>query len=121
MKKFSKLIYIYLNIYFLLNLSQQFDWKSYFQNLIAPLLIFGASLILYYIWTRTPYTLNFKHLTLSEYTIQYNYWYTIFSSSFTPINSQTLYCSLLLGVSSIIHLGTKFKARHFWSLFIINR
>ena len=89
--------------------------------MIVPCLILGMSSILFYIWTHTPYSFHFKHLTLSEYTIQRNHLHSIFTSSFVPINHQTLCSSLFLGLASAFHLATKFKARHFWCLFVINR
>ena len=101
--------------------SKLFDWRNFCKNLIAPGVIFGAALILYYIWTHTPYSLHFKHLTLSEYTLQRGHWYTIFTSSCVPIDTRTLASWIVLGVGSALHMATKFKARHFWALFVVNR
>lgn len=81
----------------------------------------GASLLLYYVWTHTPYTFHFKHLTLSEYTLLKGHWHTVFSSACVPIDAPTLATATFLGVGSALHLATKFKARHFWALFLLNR
>ncbi len=96
------------------------DWKTYLKNLEIPIFILLGSAFTFYIWNSCPFTVVFKHFTLSEYTIQKFYFHTIFTSSLSFRAKETFivyfpliaYCSLIL--------AKNLKARHFAILFLVN-
>ena len=98
-----------------------FDWSAYYKNLIAPALLFLGSSLAFYVFTHTPFTVSFKAMTISEYTLRGQYLPSVFLSSLTVGNWFDFLMSSGISFLSVASLATSFKARHFWCLFLLNR
>lgn len=97
-----------------------FPYKLFFKNFQVPLLMLFGGLFSYWLWRKIPFTHIFQQMTLSEYTIQKQYYHTIFTSALgfkLPYHMYLYYTTLFF---STVLLARRFKTKHFLSTFLIN-
>jgi hypothetical protein len=96
------------------------DWKSYFKNLEFPILFILGSAFTFYLWSSVPFTVVFKQLTLSEYTLRKHYYHTLFTSavSFKYREQFVVYFPLMVYACSV--MAKQMRSKHFAVLFLAN-
>ena len=97
-----------------------FNYRQFIKNFQLPLLMLLASLLTYYMWSTVPFTVIFRQLTLSEYTIQRNYLHTVFTSalSFKGLFHLLVYFPAM--AFSLAVLARRLTTRHFALMFGAN-
>lgn len=99
---------------------KRFNSRQYLKNLRFPLLLLAGSALTYYLWNSLPFATIYKHLSISEYTLQNHYWHTFFTSAISFKNYGQLLTYLPGMTFSLFMLARRFKSTHFLLTFTLN-
>lgn len=97
-----------------------FNFSQFFKNFQMPLFLLLGSLLTFYVWKSVPFTVVFRQLTLSEYTIQKGYWHTLLISALSFKASMHMLIYYMPMFMSLVLLSRRMTISHFTATFLAN-
>ena len=93
----------------------------FLRNLYFSIFLVFIMCLIFLMWKTYPYTVLFRDLTLSEYTIRkLTKWYTVFTSNLSFKDYPEFFICVPMLYLSFFNLAFYFKSRHIFYLFVVN-
>lgn len=97
-----------------------FNLEQYLRNLQIPIILLIFLLLFWFIWVSVPYTVVFKHLSISEYTVQKHYWHTLLTSCLSIQKTEDFLIYFPQALLALTLLPKNLGSMHFSVSFLIN-